>query len=150
MNLAAIESALVESPRAAVERLQAAVSLLPQYEPETLHHFADGMYLRWVFRKAGTVVIGKVHKKQHFYLLVQGEIEIAGGEDGPKRMVAPSLIVSEPGTKRAVFAVTDAVCVTVHRSDKTDLDELEAELVEDDPTSMYATGNRLKALEHKE
>jgi len=139
-----------EDPVAAILRLQAVVSKMEQYQPETTHYFADGMYLRWVFRKAGTLVIGKVHKKQHFYLVIQGEIEIAGGPDGPKRMKAPAIVVSEPGTKRAVYALQDTVCITIHRTDKTDIEEIEKELVEDDPNSMYLAGNTLRALEHQE
>jgi hypothetical protein len=121
--------------------------LLPQFQPETLHYFADGMYLRWVFRPKGALVVGKVHKKQHFYLVIQGAVEVAGGPNGPVRLVAPALVISEPGTKRAVYALEDTVCITVHRTNATDIDEIEAELVEDDPKSMYLSGNRLPALE---
>ena len=135
------------SKRESIERMQAILSAMPQYEPETTHHFAEGLYCRWVFRKAGTLVVGKVHKKQHFYLVIQGELQIADGIGEPKTVKAPYLIVSEPGTKRAVYAVTDAICATFHQTDKTDLDEIERELVEDDPSSMYAVGNTLKLKE---
>lgn len=130
-----------------IERLQEAVSKLPQFIPETDHYFCEGMYLRWVFRPAGTLVIGKVHKKRHFYLVIQGAVEVAGGPDGPKRMTAPALVISEPGTKRAVYALEDSVCITIHRTDETDMAAIEAELVEDDPKSMYGPGNTLKQLE---
>lgn len=131
-----------------MERLQEAVSKLPQLIVDTHHYFADGLYLRWVFRPKGTITIGKVHKKQHFYLVIQGAVEVAGGPNGPQRMVAPALIVSEPGTKRAVYALEDSVCITVHRTDQTEMSAIEDELVEDDPNSMYGPGNVLKALEH--
>jgi hypothetical protein len=41
------------SMRAAVERLQAEVSKLPQYEPKTTHRFHAGMYCREVWRMPG-------------------------------------------------------------------------------------------------
>lgn len=135
--------------RALMDRLQEAVSKLPQLTVDTQHYFAAGLYCRWVFRRAGTLTIGKVHKKQHFYLVIQGCVEVAGGPNGTVRLTAPALVVSEPGTKRAVYAVEDSVCITVHHSDLTDIEALEAELVEDDPRSMYGPGNTLKALEQQ-
>lgn len=43
--------------------LQAEVLKLPQIQLETKHYFADGMYAREVFRPAGCVIVGRVHKK---------------------------------------------------------------------------------------
>jgi hypothetical protein len=124
--------------------LQGALRALPQYEPECHHYFADGMYCREVPRPAGALVVGKVHKKEHFYIVATGIVTITGPNEAPRTIEGPKIMVSHPGTKRAVFAHTDAVCITVHRTDKTDLEEIEAELVEDDPDSMYAVGNVLK------
>ena len=45
--------------------LQAELSKLPQYEPQTKHYFHGGMYCREVFRHAGVLVVGAVHKKEH-------------------------------------------------------------------------------------
>ena len=132
-----------------IQSLQAEVSKLPQYEPETRHYFADGMYCREVFRIAGSLVVGKVHKKEHFYIVADGIVAVVTDE-GMKEIEGPKVIISKPGTKRAVYALTDATCITVHRTDKTDLEEVEAELVEDDENSMYGVGNKLKnTLESK-
>jgi hypothetical protein len=72
-----------------------------------------------------------------------GEI-IAWTENGMKRLQAGDVVESKPGTKRVTLAVTDAIGMTVHRTDKTDLDEIEAELVELDEKSMFDSGNKLK------
>ena len=114
----------------------------PQIELETKHYFADGMYARELFRPAGTTIVGKVHKKEHFYIVLSGEVTIAGDE--VVTVVGPKVLISKPGTKRAVYAHTDAVCLTVHRTDKTILEEVEAELVEPDETSPFLPGNKLK------
>jgi len=131
-----------------VEELQRAVSAFPQVEFDTQHYFADGMYCRVLPRAAGTLIVGKVHKKEHFYMVVKGSILIIS-EGKRIELSAPSIVVSQPGTKRAVFALEDSVCLTVHRTDKTDLAEIEAELVEDAPDSAYGPGNILKSLEYK-
>jgi len=126
-----------------IERLEASVAHAPQVEIQTRHYFADGMYCREVFRPKDTLIVGKVHKKEHFYIVLQGEVTVVG--DGKREHIkAPRIIVSQPGTKRAVYAHEDSICMTVHRTFETDLDAIERELVEDDPHSVFLPGNILK------
>lgn len=132
--------------REQVERLQAEMVKMPQAELTTEHHFSPGMYMRKVFRPAGTLIVGKVHKEPHFFLCAKGEI-IAWTENGMKRLQAGDVVESKPGTKRVTLAVTDAIGVTIHRTDKTDLDEIEAELIEPDVTALFDANNSIKKLE---
>jgi quercetin dioxygenase-like cupin family protein len=116
---------------------------MPQAELVTEHQFSPGMYMRKLFRPAGTLIVGKVHKQPHFFLCAKGEI-IAWTESGMKRLQAGDVIESKPGTKRVTLAVTDAIGITIHRTDKTDLDEIEAELIEPDPSALFDARNKLK------
>ena len=128
-----------------IKKLQREMAKLPQLNLKTRHYFADGMYLREVPRPAGTTIVGKVHKREHFYIVLQGEVTIAG--DGKRERVrAPAIFISKPGTKRAVYAHEDSICITVHRTDQTDLDEIERELVEDDKTALFDARNGFKNL----
>tara|TARA_R110002126_G_scaffold45954_1_gene129740 strand:+ start:1544 stop:1987 length:444 start_codon:yes stop_codon:yes gene_type:complete len=131
--------------REQVERLQSEMALMPQAELTTEHHFSLGMYMRKVFRPAGTLIVGKVHKEPHFFLCAKGEI-IAWTESGMKRLEAGDVVESKPGTKRVTLAVTDAIGITIHRTDKTDLDEIEAELIEPDTTALFDANNDIKKL----
>lgn len=126
-----------------VQALQAEVSKLPQYEPETKHYFHGGMYCREVFRHAKVLVVGAVHKKEHFYLIVSGTVAITT-DDGVQEVTGPHLFSSKPGTKRAVYSVTDALCMTFHAIEAKTVEEAEAELVEAEPNSMYSLGNQVK------
>lgn len=126
-----------------IEKLQHEMAKLPQATLETKHYFADGMYCRELFRPAGTVIVGKVHKKEHFYIVLSGDVSISGDGYG-ERIKAPRIIVSKPGTKRAVFAHVDSVCLTIHRTASHDLKEIERELLEHDPTALYDSTNRVK------
>jgi quercetin dioxygenase-like cupin family protein len=128
-----------------IERLQAEMSLMPQAELTTEHSFSLGMYMRKVFRPAGTLIVGKVHKEPHFFLCAKGEI-IAWTENGMKRLQAGDVVESKPGTKRVTLAVTDAIGITIHRTDKTDLNEIEAELIEPDTTALFDANNDIKKL----
>jgi hypothetical protein len=127
-----------------VEALQSELAKLPQYQPETKHYFHGGMYCREVFRHAGVLVVGAVHKKEHFYLIVSGTVAITDGEGNVEEVTGPHLFQSKPGTKRAVYAVTDALCMTFHAIDATTVEAAEAELVELEPSSMFAPGNLIK------
>lgn len=151
------------SPEAAgskIRALQKAMRELPQLtELETRHYFAGGMYARELFRPAGTLIVGKLHRRSHFYIVTKGRVQVASDE-GSEIYEAPAVIVSKPGTKRAVLALEDSVCMTIHRTNNTDLDEIEPspevlaaierELIEPEEgelEALFDSGNNLK---HKE
>lgn len=136
-------SAVVIPTREDIERLQASMRELPQVELDTKHWFADGMYAREVRRPKDTTIVGKVHKREHFYIVLQGDVTIVG-EGGRTRVKAPCIFVSPPGTKRAVYAHEDSICLTVHRTDQTDVEAIESELVEPDDTALFDARNHLK------
>jgi len=71
-----------------VGALQAELLKLPQYQPDTKHYFHGGMYCREVFRHAGVLVVGAVHKKEHFYLIVYGTVAITDGDGMSKKYQA--------------------------------------------------------------
>ena len=130
--------------REQIEQLQAEMVKMPQADLQTEHYFSEsGMYCRKVFRPAGTLIVGKVHKHHHLFLCAMGEI-IAWTENGMKRLQAGDVVESKPGTKRVTLAVSDAIGITIHRTDKTDLEEIEAELVEPDNTALFDSSNLLK------
>lgn len=126
-----------------IERLQAEMVKMPQADLETEHYFSEGMYCRKLTRPAGTLIVGKVHKKPHFFLCAKGEI-IAWTESGMRTLKAGDIIESQPGTKRVTYAISDAIGITVHKTDKTDLNEIEAELIEPDETALFDSSNKLK------
>lgn len=126
-----------------IERLQQAVATLPQVELETRHYWADGLYCRELLRPAGTVIVGKVHRKEHLYMVISGEVTVVD-ESGSRRLKAPTILVSKPGTKRAVFAHVDSICCTVHATALRELEAIEQELIEPDETALFDAHNRLK------
>ena len=141
--------------REQIERLQMEMSQMPQTElqlaadaMQTEHYFHGGMYARKLTRPAGTLIVGKVHKQDHYFLCAKGEI-IAWSEKGMVHLYAGDIIESKPGTKRVTLAVTDAIGITFHKTDKTDLDEIEKEMIEFDDLSLFDSSNKMKTLEIK-
>lgn len=128
-----------------IVRMQSEIAKMPQIEVQTDHFFVPGMYCRRAFRPAGTIIVGKVHKAPHFFVCVSGEI-VSWSEKGMRHMKPGDVIESMPGTKRVTLALTDAIGMTVHKTDKTDLDEIEEELIEPDETALFDSSNKLKSL----
>lgn len=128
--------------RESVLRLEEAMRHLPQVELPTDHHFADGMYARVLFLAEGTLIVGKVHKREHFFIVAKGRLQV-----GKDVLEAGSLVVSNPGTKRAGLALEDCVCINVHRTKKRNLDKIEKQLIEPDSKAMFDSGNNLKMKE---
>jgi len=129
--------------REEIDRLQREMAVMPQAQLETEHYFSGGMYCRKLTRPSGTLIVGKVHKKDHFFLCAKGEI-IAWSEGGMKHLYAGDVICSKPGTKRVTLAVTDAIGITFHKTNKTNLDKIEKELIEPDELALFDSSNQLK------
>ena len=130
--------------RELIDKLQGEMVKMPQAEGlKTEHNFSGGMYCRKLWRPAGTVIVGKVHKKAHLFICISGEI-ISWSEKGMRHLKPGDVIESQPGTKRVTFAVTDALGMTIHKTDSTDLDEIEAELIEPDDLALFNAKNELK------
>lgn len=116
--------------RRIIYAVEAKLMELPQVQSvfEPVHRRADGLYAREIFIPKGTMLTGKIHKRQHMNMIVKGDITVLT-EDGVKRIQAPAIIVSEPGTKRLGWAHEDTVWITLHATAETEIDAIEADLV---------------------
>jgi len=115
--------------RAQIMRLEREMRAFEPIEIKTTHRFSDGVYAREIFIPKGCLLTGKVHKTVHLNIISQGDISV-WTEEGMKRVLAPFTMVSQPGTKRVGFAHEDTVWTTIHGTHETDLEKLEAELIE--------------------
>lgn len=80
---------------------------------EPIHHFADGLYSRTIHIPANVCLTGKVHKTEHINIISAGEITV-WTEAGMRRLSAPCVFVSQPGTKRAGWTHAPTVWTTIH------------------------------------
>jgi len=101
---------------------------MEQIEMPVKHHFINGVYLRELFIPAGTLLTGKIHNKENFSILASGTIRITNGTDS-MIISAPHVMSDKPGIKRMGYAETDVVFINVIKTDLTDIDEIERELV---------------------
>jgi hypothetical protein len=78
---------------------------------------------------AGTFIIGKTHATEHPNILMSGECTVWTAQDGVHRISAPKAWVSKAGVKKVVYTHSECVWMTAHVTDKTDLTELEDQLI---------------------
>ncbi len=115
--------------RAQILNIEQFILDCPQTETPTRHYFAPGLYAREMFIPAGTVLTGAVHKTEH---LVQFDGDITVLTDGGmQRLTGRHTFVSKPGVKRVGYAHADTWCTGFFVTNKTDVEELENDLVED-------------------
>ncbi len=86
------------------------------------HSFAPGVYVREIFIPAGTLIVGKIHKHEHPNFLMSGEVLVITEHGGKEHFKAPLSMISPAGTKRFVYAISDAVWITVHENKDNDQD----------------------------
>lgn len=102
---------------------------MPQTECPLEHHFAPGVYLRQIFMPADTVVIGKVHRTEHFNIILAGACILVHEDGRRETLTAPCTFVSKPGVQKVLYIIEDTLWQTVHPTHETDLARLEEELV---------------------
>ena len=92
------------------------------------HTFAGGCYVREIYNPANELIITKIHKKEHPFFLMKGEMSILT-EEGIQHIHAPYQGVTKPGTKRAIYTHEECIFITVHATDNTTIEDVEDEVV---------------------
>ena len=92
------------------------------------HTFAGGCYVREIYNPANELIITKIHKKEHPFFLMKGEMSILT-EEGIQHIKAPYQGVTKPGTKRAIYTHEECVFITVHATENTTIEDVEEEVV---------------------
>ena len=92
------------------------------------HTFAGGCYIREIYNPANELIVTKIHKKEHPFFLMKGEMSILT-EEGIQHIKAPYQGVTKPGTKRAIYTHEECIFITVHATDNTTIEDVEDEVV---------------------
>jgi quercetin dioxygenase-like cupin family protein len=108
--------------------LENAILSLPQVSFMVEHFNIPGVYVRALHIPKDHVLTGCVHNHECINIVAKGDITVSDG-DKETRLKAGSISISPPGTKRAGFAHDDTLFVTIHRTDLTDIEAIENELV---------------------
>jgi hypothetical protein len=111
------------------------------------HRFCNGIYAREIHIPGDTLVVAKIHNTEHFSVISQGSCLVLT-EWGVEKLAAPMLFVSKRFTKRVVYTYAPTIWTTFHKTDKTDPNEIEEEVIAKDYAELEAAENEvLKQLE---
>lgn len=109
---------------------------LPQIECPVKHFFAPGVYVREIFMPAGSIVIGKIHKTEHFNIIERGRCLIRHDDGQVDVLQAPLTFVSKAGVQKILYIEEDTVWKTIHVTSEVDLVKLEELLIEAPPVEQ--------------
>lgn len=96
------------------------------------YYFAPGMAVKSLRMPAGITATGKLHRTEHLSILAEGTLRLATVDGGWVELTAPAVVHSRPGAKRVAHAVTDCTFMTIHATDATTPEALDAELYRPD------------------
>jgi hypothetical protein len=114
----------------ALNRAERSIAELPKVDCPIVNRFTPGLYSREGFVPKGTVLTSRVHKFEHQFVILSGEVSVYSENEGSVRLKAPHIGITTPGTRRIIFAHEDTVWVTFHANPKdlTDPDAMVEEL----------------------
>ena len=87
------------------------------------HTIVGGLYIREIFMPKGQLISTGIHKKEHPYFILQGDVSVLT-DQGIKRVKAPYHDITKPGTKRLIFIHEDTIWITVHATEKESVEEI--------------------------
>lgn len=100
-------------------------------ELQVAHLFTPGLYGRELFLPAGTLATSKIHKTQHPFIILKGKVSVLLADDQVQYIEAPYVGVTEPGTRRVVFAHEDTTWITFHANpDDENAEQIEERIIE--------------------
>lgn len=139
-------NSVIENVQDQINRLAEVGSRLPQVSLPTMSFLLEGMYLRQCLIPGGTAFVGREHKKPHYFICAKGSAQVTIDE-GIKLLTSGMVLMVPPGMKRAGVTCEDTVFITIHRTEETDLQAIEADLVVYDCRSRFGVGNLPTTIE---
>lgn len=88
------------------------------------HRFSGGMYSREITIPKGTLLTGRIHKFDHFDIMLSGDISVSTDSDAVTRLTGLHIMEAKAGKKRAGYAHEDTHWITFHSAEERDCDEM--------------------------
>lgn len=76
---------------------------VPLADQPLVHRWTPGLYIRQITIPAGNLQTTRTHASRHPYFVMRGRALIRGPE-GVSEVMAPHFGITEPGTRRTIFA----------------------------------------------
>lgn len=125
-----------EAAMAAIDQAEAAMvnglagGLFVPIECTWQHRFTPGLYTRTITMPAGALITSKIHKTEHPFTVHSGRVRVWDRVHGVQELTAGHLGITQPGTRRVLFCLEETIWSTFHPTDKTTVDEVEADIIQ--------------------
>lgn len=88
-----------------------------QVDPMLIHYFTPGLYAREIYMPAGTLIISKIHRTEHPFVISKGSAYVKINEHDWELLEAPYTGITHPGTRRVLLIEEDCIWTTFHPTD---------------------------------
>lgn len=106
------------------------LSLTIAAEAPVTHTFTKDMYSREIFMPKGAILTSKIHKTQHQYVVLSGMVAVFTEKEGVVKLRAPYVGVTEPGTRRLLYALEDTRWITFHPTRLIKVKDIERQIIQ--------------------
>lgn len=106
--------------------VQARGETLPDYQ--VVHRFTPGLYIREITMPAGAIIVSRVHRTEHPYVVSKGTVHVLTAT-GWQKIDGPFTGITKAGTRRVLYVEAETVWTTFHVTKLTDPAEIDAEIL---------------------
>lgn len=110
-----------------VKKMEKSENYIAQGDIKTTHLFSGGMYARTFYPKAGSLIVGKIHKFAGFNVLLKGSVSIYDGSD-VRTFQAPCTWEAPAFTQKVGYFHEDSEFMSVITCFANNVEDAEKEL----------------------
>lgn len=114
----------VETRRNKLNELESLMNNHEQLDIPVKHRFSGGIYAREITIPKGTLLVGRIHKFDHFDIMLSGEILVSTDTGEHKQLSGLNIMEGKAGKKRAGYALEDTQWITFHNVEERDPEEM--------------------------
>lgn len=119
-----VSSTIVEERRNKIYELEAVMLQHEQVDIPVKHRFSGDIYAREITIPKGTLLTGRIHKFDHFDIMLSGDVTVSTDTGETKRLTGLNIMEGKAGKKRAGYAHEDTHWITFHSAEERDPEEM--------------------------
>ena len=120
----AVSSVDITERRSKLNQLEQAMLTGEQVDIPVKHRFSGDIYSREILIPKGTLLTGRIHKFDHFDIMLSGDISVSTDNGEVKRLTGLNIMEGRSGKKRAGYAHEDTRWITFHSAEERDPEEM--------------------------
>lgn len=120
----AVCSLSVGERREKLQSLETAMLQEDQVNIPVNHMFSGGVYAREITIPKGTLLTGRIHKFDHFDIMLSGDVTVSTDSGEVKRLTGLNIMEGKAGKKRAGYTHEDTHWITFHSAEERDPEQM--------------------------